>query len=408
METKEIEFDEYILERILDIGSRMLIAGGEIHRVDDTISRLCFAYGALYADVFTITSSIVVTVRFKDREPMTQTRRIGAQNIDLANLAQLNDLSRQICKKPKTCEEISESLNRITPAKNHPVLNFLVWALISANYTIFFGGSKWDAISAAIIGILLLQFKNFLDKYFLNYYLVIILCSMMGGILSVIPLIFQLSDSPFYINIGNIMLLIPGITLTTAIRDMFSGDTISGLLRFVEAIIVSMMIAWGFAVFDLANIVPTYSQPPIIQLATAFIGSVGFTYMFNNRTFTGFLGSIGGLIGWVIVMLAQSGGLSEYLAYAFAAIFVTLYAENMAYINRCPTTLFLTVGTIPLIPGKSLYVTMQYAVGQEWSKFISQGITTLLYAVAISAGIILVTACWDSIRMQQKKIKHKG
>ena len=44
------------------------------------------------------------------------------------------------------------------------------------------------------------------------------------------------------------MLLIPGIALTNAIRDLFSGDTISGLLRFAEALISSVAIAWGFAI----------------------------------------------------------------------------------------------------------------------------------------------------------------
>ena len=49
------------------------------------------------------------------------------------------------------------------------------------------------------------------------------------------------------IIIGNIMLLIPGISLTTALRDMISGDTISGLLGLCEALIRALAIALGFA-----------------------------------------------------------------------------------------------------------------------------------------------------------------
>ena len=60
------------------------------------------------------------------------------------------------------------------------------------------------------------------------------------------------ADNGFFIqdgsiSIGNIMLLIPGIALTNSIRDMFSGDTISGLLRFTEALVLSVVIALGFA-----------------------------------------------------------------------------------------------------------------------------------------------------------------
>ena len=49
------------------------------------------------------------------------------------------------------------------------------------------------------------------------------------------------------ISIGNIMLLIPGIALTNSLRDMFSGNTLAGLMRFIEALLLAMTIAFGFA-----------------------------------------------------------------------------------------------------------------------------------------------------------------
>ena len=42
------------------------------------------------------------------------------------------------------------------------------------------------------------------------------------------------------------MLLIPGIALTNAIRDLFSGDLVSGLLRFAEALMLAATVALGF------------------------------------------------------------------------------------------------------------------------------------------------------------------
>jgi len=48
--------------------------------------------------------------------------------------------------------------------------------------------------------------------------------------------------------IGNIMLLIPGIAFTTALRDIINGDTLSGLLGLCEAILRALAVAIGFAV----------------------------------------------------------------------------------------------------------------------------------------------------------------
>ena len=48
------------------------------------------------------------------------------------------------------------------------------------------------------------------------------------------------------IIIGNIMSLIPGIGLTNALRDLFTGDSIAGLLRSIEAILIALAIAAGY------------------------------------------------------------------------------------------------------------------------------------------------------------------
>ena len=46
--------------------------------------------------------------------------------------------------------------------------------------------------------------------------------------------------------IGNIMSLVPGIGLTNALRDLFTGDSIAGLLRSIEAVLTALAIAAGY------------------------------------------------------------------------------------------------------------------------------------------------------------------
>ena len=55
---------ERLLSCALTIGEKMLCSGAEVSRVEDSIIRICSAYGADRVDVFTITSSIVVSVSF--------------------------------------------------------------------------------------------------------------------------------------------------------------------------------------------------------------------------------------------------------------------------------------------------------------------------------------------------------
>ena len=48
------------------------------------------------------------------------------------------------------------------------------------------------------------------------------------------------------IMIGDIMLLIPGMVMTNSVRDILVGDTISGVMRFIESLLWAGAIACGF------------------------------------------------------------------------------------------------------------------------------------------------------------------
>ena len=148
-----IELDQKILEQILEIGGRLLTAGGEAKRVESTISRLCTAYGATSADVFVITSSIVVTARFDDGEPMTQTKRINGYSQNLSEFNALNSLSRVICKNPISADEIKQMLQNVQRVRRSLPVKIICWALVSASFSIFFGGSLMDGIVSAFMGI---------------------------------------------------------------------------------------------------------------------------------------------------------------------------------------------------------------------------------------------------------------
>jgi len=236
------------LYHILDIGQEMLQCGAEVSRVEDSIRRLCKAFGAEKAEVFTITSSIVVTMYAHHFGAVTQTRRVTGQSYDLHRLELLNQLSRRICAERMSVEEMEQALKEL---RQTPQFSFLLqlfsYALVSASFSLFFGGSGWDAVASGMIGMALKCLDRMIHKTEANAFLSALICSCLGGFLATMAVRFGLGRSVDMISIGNIMLLIPGIPLTNSLRDMFSGNTISGLLRFFEAVILAMVVAFGFA-----------------------------------------------------------------------------------------------------------------------------------------------------------------
>jgi len=127
----------------------------------------------------------------------------------------------------------------------------------------------------------------------------------------------------------------------------------------------------------------------LIQLCSAFFGSLGFALLFNIRGRHLFPAALGGLLSWSIYLWGISVGLEEVGAYVAASVVLTLYSEWMAHRMKCPATVYLVSATIPLVPGKMLYTTMQWGVQQEWTRFMSGVTQTLMLALAIAGGILV-------------------
>ncbi len=235
----------------LNIGEQMLTSGAEVWRVEDSIRRICRAYGAVRVDVFSITSSIVVTIYGPQFGSLTQTRRISSPGNDMHRLDRLNQLSRDICSRVPLPIEAARELEKIKETKSYPfAVQLFIYAMASASFTVFFGGNWRDAVVSGVLGMVLRFFEQFLNRYDVNPFLSAFLFSVLGGFGAIFAVNHGLADSMDKISIGNIMLRIPGITLTNSIRDFFSGDTMTGLLRFMEAALLSMTIAFGFVAAD--------------------------------------------------------------------------------------------------------------------------------------------------------------
>ena len=170
MSTEEIirqaqEAPDALLACILDTGEVLLTNGAEVFRVEDTLNRICLAYGFSNINVFSITSSIVLTVKCTDGRIVTQTRRIGARDTNLRKIEQINALSRQLCHEPVCVEVFQQKLQEISQLKHFSIpLQIFGYALVSASFSVFFGGNGWDSLAAAISGVVVFAILYFLKK----------------------------------------------------------------------------------------------------------------------------------------------------------------------------------------------------------------------------------------------------
>jgi len=143
----------------------------------------------------------------------------------------------------------------------------------------------------------------------------------------------------------------------------------------------------------------------IIQILMGYLGSLGFNILFNIRGRKLLIASFGGLISWAVFLALEPLLPGEAIRYFLSAAAVTVYGEIFARIEKTPTTTFLVPSVIPLIPGGSLYYTMNYALNKQWAEFSHRGFYTLQLALALAVGIIAVTTLVRLLTIGRKKLR---
>ena len=225
-------------------GQIILESGGETYRVEDTICRFCAAFGIQFAESFVTPTGIMVSVSDENSYTTTLVKRVKTRTIDLQKIHLVNDLSRQITKNNFTLSEVQEKLNEIQNIKRYSFTTTILSSAVGAGCFAFLGNIK-DAIAAFFVGIAIKLFTEKaaqlnIDGFFIN--------CIGGAIAAFISLIFNslgFGSNLDTLIIGGIMLLVPGLAITNAIRDTIAGDLVSGLTRAAEAFFVAISIAVG-------------------------------------------------------------------------------------------------------------------------------------------------------------------
>lgn len=236
-----------LLANLLNMAEAMLISGCEISRVEDTIVRMGLAYGASHMNVFAITSCIIVTMATPEGEELTQTRRVTvAGGTDFVKVEKYNALSRRCCAGEVPPETLEAELRAIGTMRPERWRSFLGSVLAAGGFAVFFGGSLVDGLVASVFALLICLLQEKLLPLSVNQLAFNMVCSLIVGVLTgVCTRIFPVLHLD-KIMIGYIMLLIPGLAMTNSIRNILVGNTISGVMRLIEALLWALALALGF------------------------------------------------------------------------------------------------------------------------------------------------------------------
>lgn len=123
----------------------------------------------------------------------------------------------------------------------------------------------------------------------------------------------------------------------------------------------------------------------------ATIACFGFASIFNINPDGAVLCSLGASLSWLTYLLtAPLFGHNQFLQYFTAALALSIYSEVMARVRRCPTTSYMFVAILPLVPGALVYNAMIFAINGQITEFVSTGLHTLAIAGSLAVGVAVV------------------
>jgi uncharacterized membrane protein YjjP (DUF1212 family) len=254
---------EEVLLLAADAARILLESGGETYRAEETAVAFCSALGGEEAECFATPTGVVLSFTGLDGRVRSVVRRVRKRSMDLERVARIDSCVRALAEGGLDFEGAVRELEGIERMAGRPAyVSILAAALGTGSFALLFGGAWNDALVAAAAGALLASFtprlaRRALPDFFINL--------VGGAVASAVCLVagrFGLASNADKATIGVIMLLVPGVAITNAIRDTIAGDLVAGVARMADAFMAAAAISIGAGgVHQLWRLLPWAALP---------------------------------------------------------------------------------------------------------------------------------------------------
>ena len=380
------------MERLLnfsgDIAKVLLTNGAETYRVEETISYIVEHYTSSRGESIISPTAIICGVEGVKGGVI---KRVDKRVINLTKVNMAINLSRRIRNENLTLEQAEEELKKIENSKNYSSISLnIISAIGCAAFAFLLGGGFLDAMIAFINAFFLYILLSNLIKLRMNIFFRTLVGGIFASLFSVL-LSFILHINVEIVIISTIMLLVPGVALTSAFRDILEGHYIAGNSRLMEAIFIAFCLSLGvYLPISLIQFTSSYTvySIPSIRLLAAFASSTCFAYLFGAPKKELLFAGGAGLIGWIV--LEASG------AIFFAATAVSILSIICSKKRKAISSIYLIAGIIPYVPGAGIYRTMLNLVLGYPQNALSEGILAFGAAGSIALGIMVIYSIYNS------------
>lgn len=248
-ETSKNTYKKDVLRLATFIGHLMLSNGAETYRVNDTVKRICSSRGFNHINVFVAPNTIIVS---DDRfDGYTFMKVIENRCINLNKIDMLNDFSRKFVNQlDMTIDDAINEIKNLDEKSPYNRMELNIWTAIgSSSFAALVGGDNvLTFILTLITSVMAMIIYDKVKKISNIPVFATLVSAIIIGFCGVGLVELGVLNTPKMLIVGSIMPLLPGVPFIKAVRDLVSGELMSGVGRAFEAAIIATAIAVGVGI----------------------------------------------------------------------------------------------------------------------------------------------------------------
>jgi uncharacterized membrane protein YjjP (DUF1212 family) len=387
---------------VVEMARRLHQFGTSAPRLEDAIDRVS---ARLQLDCHSLSTPTSILFSFTDRADgdggalaeLTQVIRVSPGQEDLRNLSAVNEIADRVIDGKLDIDEGFRQLHAIhdRPSPQRAAMEVVAHGIAAASIAAILN-CAWSDLGAAfaigaVVGALAVTSERRPRLRPSLEALSALLATFIATLISVY--VMPLTLRP--VVLASLIVLMPGLTLTTAVRELSTQHLVSGAARFAGAMTTLIKLAFGTVVanqiciwLQLVPVAPaTAPIPPWGQWLALVFACYSFAVLFRSARRDVPLVMAAAALGYVITYYGGREFTPQFGVF-LAGFGIGALSNLYAHVSGRPGALVRTPGIILLVPGSIGFLTLSQIAQRDVFLGINSAITLTAILVSLVAGLL--------------------
>ncbi|MCB1582858.1 MAG: threonine/serine exporter family protein [Marinicella sp.] len=382
---------------LLHICKAISEAGAPAHRLEAYMQVISEKFN-LEASFFAMPTAVLASIGEDEYSQRSYMIKTNPNDIDLKTLHTINDVINQL---ENNQIDIDKALQAIKSLNNQPAeypswLVALCFGIVGGGFTTLFSGSWYDVGVASLLGLVTGLFTIYGASHKYLSQLLAPMAAMIVGISALVISHYWQTIDHFLVSLAGLIILVPGLGITVAMRELSTGHLVSGSSRMAGAVTTLFLLSFGLALGYLiaqalfgetvVNKLP--SVPKWFSYLALVITALSFSVLFKARlqdTIWIFLSIVLAYAGSSVIGLWLEQPFKSLVAVMVISIAGNIYSR----ISSNPASVMHIPGIILLVPGSIGFNSLSAMYTNDTITGVQAAFNAVLIAVAISVGLLV-------------------